>query len=106
LLLPIPLLAALGVLPIVGPVFFFLLEALGTARILVTVHPYASSTSEVKDTKEIFSRTKLLLRYMTATCLSRLSLWELAQAIHRMLGGICPGVFLSRDHPKGSKLSK
>ena len=85
LLLPIPLLAAIGVLPVVGPAFFFFLEALGTARILVTVHPFSSSTVEEGENRESASQRRLLLRYMSATVLSRLSLWDLAQKIHRMV---------------------
>jgi hypothetical protein len=44
MLIPLPLLAAIGLCPVVGPAFVFFLEVLGTARILTTVHPFASST--------------------------------------------------------------
>jgi hypothetical protein len=44
MLIPMPLLAAIGLCPVVGPAFVFFLEVLGTARILATVHPFASST--------------------------------------------------------------
>ena len=39
----LPLLAALSVLPVMTPMYVFLLECIGTARILATVHPLAST---------------------------------------------------------------
>lgn len=98
IVLPIPLLAALSVLPVVAPAFFFLLEALGTARILTTVHPYAALSKRTPiPGDEIDANASLLLRYLTATCLSRLSLWDLAQAIHRFWGSIFPSALERKD---------
>ena len=83
LILPLPLLAALGVLPVVAPAFIFFLEVLGTARILVTVHPHASSsvgeTANIGESQNI----RLLLRYILATGLSRLSLWGVADWVRQ-----------------------
>ena len=67
---------ALAAFPVILPSFFFLLEALGTARILVGIHPYATSTDPTIDAPTLFPESRLLLRYLMATCLSRLSLWE------------------------------
>jgi hypothetical protein len=92
LLLTIPLMAALSVLPTVGPAFLFFLEALATARILATVHPYASLTANQTKEEKTFTRSKLVLRYMVATCLSRLSLWRVADQIRRILAKIFPGL--------------
>lgn len=78
LILPLPLLAALGVLPVVAPAFIFFLEVLGTARILVTVHPHASSSVDEAGNPEKSQNIRLLLRYILATGLSRLSLWGVA----------------------------
>lgn len=82
----LPILAALGVLPVVGPAFIFIVEVMGTARILTTVHPYSSSTTDLKDS----SSTRLLLRYILVTGLSRLSLWPAYDSIsgcyHRLTG--------------------
>jgi hypothetical protein len=75
----LPILAALGVLPVVGPAFIFFVEVIGTARILTTVHPYSSSTTDLKEG----STTRLLLRYIFATCLTRLSLWGAYDALFR-----------------------
>lgn len=63
-------------LPVVGPAFIFFLEVLGTARILRTVHPHASSS--VGDADSSKSALRLLLRYILAATLSRLSLWDFA----------------------------
>lgn len=71
-----PLLAAMGSLPIISPVFLMLLEVLGTARILATVHPFATGKPEAK------SGALLLLRYIVATVGSRLSLQNLARFVH------------------------
>lgn len=92
LLLTIPLMTALSVLPTVGPAFLFFLEALATARILATVHPYASLTANHTKEEKIFTRSKLVLRYMVATCLSRLSLWRVADQVRRIMAKICPGL--------------
>ncbi|KAI2508044.1 hypothetical protein MHU86_6336 [Fragilaria crotonensis] len=71
-----PLLAAMGCLPIISPVFLMLLEVLGTARILATVHPFATGKPEAK------GGFRLLLRYIVATVASRLSLHKLARFVH------------------------
>lgn len=100
---PLPILAALGVFPVVGPFFLFFLDILGTARILVKIHPYASSMTgftEVGGSKEMFPRTMLLIRYIIATCLSRLSLWEFAERIGRLLRRCFPGILA----PAGDEL--
>jgi hypothetical protein len=99
LIVPIPLLAALGVFPVVGPFLLFFLEVIGTARVLVTVHPYASSTDSLTEsgaTGRMLPRTRLLLRYIVATCLSRLSLWRFADWTARLLRRICPCIAHTR----------
>lgn len=93
-ILPIPFLAALGVLPVCAPAFLIFLEILGTAKILVAVHPHSSRFSPpnsasapeadgVKDVEGIDSKDRfpLLARYVLATTLSRLSLKEMARKI-------------------------
>eukprot|EP00804_Cyclotella_cryptica_P006214 CCRYP_015276-RB/>CCRYP_015276-RB protein AED:0.09 eAED:0.09 QI:480/1/1/1/0.8/0.83/6/1636/1103 len=42
----LPLLSAFSFLPIVTPLYLFVLECIGTARILVTVHPFASNQKQ------------------------------------------------------------
>lgn len=87
LLLSLPLLAGLGVSPVVGPIFFFFVEVLGTARILTKVHPHAVARAKAsvdKATRERQSsavldetqKRQLLFRYIRATLWSRLSLWS------------------------------
>jgi hypothetical protein len=98
LLLPLPLLAALGVLPVVAPAFIFYLEVLGTARILVTVHPHASSSHEERESGKSKS-TRLLLRYILATTLSRLSLWSVADWVRQNLLYSGLGKAGSGSHP-------
>lgn len=71
LLLPAPFLAALGVLPVLTPACGFFLEVVGTARILVAVHPHATIRAE-----HIQRKSLLFLRYALATSTSRLSLQE------------------------------
>jgi hypothetical protein len=68
LIIHVPLLAAIGTLPIVTPIFLILLEVLGTARILVSVHPYSNYKSEHLNSNSLW------LRYIFATITSRLSL--------------------------------
>jgi hypothetical protein len=95
-ILPVPFLAALGVLPVCAPAFLIFLEILGTARILVAVHPHSSfnqfSPSHTPahserggshDTESINSKDRfpLITRYVLATTLSRLSLKEVARSI-------------------------
>lgn len=86
LALPLPFLAALGVLPVVGPAFAFALEMLGTARILAAVHPHASL--EKGGSNVVFPHTQLLLRYIAATILTRLSLWEAARRFNDCLARV------------------
>ncbi len=74
LVLSLPLLAALGTLPITAPVMLILMEVLGTSRILVVVHPYASNV------KQIDSKVNLFLNYFWKGIMSRL---ELANACIR-----------------------
>lgn len=84
---PLPILAALGILPVVGPFFIFTLEVIGTARILATVHPHASPTGG----HDGQTRKLLLLRYIFATGLSRLSLWEVFDRLRGIYNFIFPG---------------
>ena len=80
--LSLPILAALGALPLVGPAYIFGLEVLGTARILTAVHPYASTTNISENESP---HQWLLWRYIIATGLSRLSLWSVVDAVHRYM---------------------
>ena len=54
LVLNLPLLAALGSLPIATPLILILLEIIGTSRILVTVHPYSSNVRTVQNNAKLF----------------------------------------------------
>ena len=99
LLLPIPLLAPLGILPVGAPAFLVFLEILGTARILDAVHPHSTVYAAPQPTSsssgdsaaekvagEHCSSTKkdklpLLARYFLATTLARLSLKDLVRSI-------------------------
>jgi hypothetical protein len=65
-----PLMAALASLPVTAPACLFFLEVLGTARILVKVHPHAYITPDGAHE----SGSKLFFRYLLATTLSRLYL--------------------------------
>lgn len=65
-----PFLAALASLPVVAPVCLFFLEVLGTARILVKVHPNVYISPQDARERQIW----LFLRYLLATCSSRLYL--------------------------------
>jgi hypothetical protein len=87
LILSLPFLAALGVSPVVGPVFVFLIEVVGTARILATVHPFANPESEQEDENRRFPKSRLLFRYLVATSLSRLSLWSVVDLFQRCFPG-------------------
>ena len=78
----LPILAALGALPLVGPAYIFGLEVLGTARILTAVHPYASTTHNSENETPLQC---LLWRYIVATGLSRLSLWPVFDALQRCM---------------------
>jgi hypothetical protein len=66
-----PFLAALAVLPFVGPSFLFFLEVLGTARIMASVHPHARNRGHTG-----MGQWELFIRYAMATASSRLSLQD------------------------------
>lgn len=76
LLLPLPLLASLGTLPVCTPVYVFFLEVFGTARILTTAHPFASRTSStgIFDNQESTATNarSLFWRYTLNAVFSRL----------------------------------
>ena len=78
-----PILAALAVLPFVGPCFLFFLEVLGTSRILVSVHPHAANRGQLD-----MGKWELLMRYVMATAASRLALQDpgdkLIRCLHRI----------------------
>jgi len=88
-----PLLAGLGVLPVAAPSFIFWVEMLGTARILTTVHPYtgltksksADETNDNDDDVSWFPESKLLLQYLAATLMARLSLWGFARSVNQFV---------------------
>jgi len=65
-----PFLAALASLPVTAPACLFFLEVLGTARILVKVHPHAYIAPHGNSV----SQSRLFLRYLLATTSSRLFL--------------------------------
>ena len=73
LILHVPFLAALAVLPVISPSCLFFLEVIGTARILVKIHPHVNLRSP-QNTKE--HPGWLFSRYLFATTSSRLSLQE------------------------------
>lgn len=80
ILLPLPFVAALGILPVTTPIGAFFLEVFGTARILVAVHPHVlpqHSTGFAKADTPIGNM--LFFRYILATAASRLSLQEAAR---------------------------
>ena len=72
----LPIWAALSVLPIASPVYLYLLECIGTSRILATAHPLASNQKwnrEVMDRGELTKpSTGLLFRYISTTSSSRI----------------------------------
>lgn len=73
LILPLPFLAALGVLPLTGPSCLAFIEVLGTSRILASYHQVASlRQGGALETQAHMD--KLLLRYVLATVSNRLSL--------------------------------
>lgn len=90
LILPLPFLAALGVLPVVSPTFLFFTEMIGTARILATVHKYSGTKVDSSETGRMSVKFRLLFRYVLATILSRLSLWQLFISISDMLPCFSP----------------
>ncbi|KAL7537913.1 hypothetical protein ACHAXR_009079 [Thalassiosira sp. AJA248-18] len=92
----LPLLSALGVLPVMTPLFLFWVECIGTSRILAAVHPLASNQKQRMEPKGISESCRqnsilslddhsssenggmekpppwLLCRYLIATASSRL----------------------------------
>ena len=49
----LPLLAALGILPVTTPVFLFWVECIGTSRILAMVHPLSSSNQQQQQQQQL-----------------------------------------------------
>jgi hypothetical protein len=87
--IPLLLLSALGVLPVMGTACAFLLEIMGTARILATIHPFTSirhmsdgSNAQIDER----GRVSLFLSYLLATALSRFALWDLFHFVCGMFG--------------------
>ncbi|KAL7434025.1 hypothetical protein ACHAXM_003841, partial [Skeletonema potamos] len=72
----LPIWAALSVLPITTPVYLYLLECIGTSRILATAHPLASNQQWNRLMMDRGALIKpsagLLFRYITATSFSRI----------------------------------
>ncbi|KAL7495674.1 hypothetical protein ACHAWT_005447 [Skeletonema menzelii] len=73
----LPIWAALSVLPITSPVYLYLLESIGTSRILATAHPLASNQKWNRELTDrggtlIKPSAGLLFRYITATSSSRI----------------------------------
>jgi len=88
----LPILAALGVLPVVAPAFLFFLEVVGTSRILTTVHAHSNAAANDTDenkAKSWYPKSRLLSRYVLATSLTRLSLWGLYDSWSRLLQRLC-----------------
>jgi len=73
LLLPLPLMGSLALLPTTSPLCIFLLEVIGTSRILVTAHPYAS-TRNSQETRPCESRHFLFLQYFIQTL--KIRIWH------------------------------
>lgn len=76
LVLPLPFLAMMGVVPVMTPVYIFLLEIIGTARILAKVDPH------LVDRKKTVRL--LILRYVLATFVARFAL----ESVFAKLGSI------------------
>jgi hypothetical protein len=76
----LPFLTALSVLPIITPIVLFLLEIIGTARVLQYVHTLLKNTSEednnplVKDLVSSSNSLYLFLRYFWFGCKARFRL--------------------------------
>lgn len=68
----LPLVAALGSLPVIGPLIVIILEVIGTSQILVVVHPYSSNV------KKIERKCLLLWKYVLRGLDSRLELGYLS----------------------------
>ncbi|KAL7555548.1 hypothetical protein ACA910_013029 [Epithemia clementina (nom. ined.)] len=105
--LSLPILAALGVSPLVAPSFVFFLEVVGTARILRTVHQHAvESQLKSEGEKVVVASTDgynnggklLLLRYILTTALTRLSLWSIAGFLRRVWDRMCGSWLLHVYH--------
>jgi hypothetical protein len=88
IVLPAPFLAALGALPVTTPAILFFLEVVGTARILMAIHPHANLRTEHGAHQSLF------LRYSFALIASRLSLQATARRLrsyyHAILGVCLP----------------
>jgi hypothetical protein len=86
--IPLLLLSALGVLPVIGTAFIFLLEIMGTARILATMHAYTTlrNLNEGFRIQSVDCHVKisLLMRYLIVTGISRFALWD----FFTLVGGI------------------
>jgi hypothetical protein len=87
LILPLPFLAALGVLPLTGPSCIAFIEVLGTARILASYHQVASlCKGGALETQAHMG--KLLLRYVLATASNRLSLQDTGRRFRMTLSSL------------------
>jgi hypothetical protein len=93
-LLASPFLAAIGAFPLIGPGCLIFIEALGTARILVSYHPVASRVRMDSSSSVATSSINvdiLILRYFLATLSNRLSLQHISEKIQHILHDLCCG---------------
>jgi len=108
LVVHMPILAALGVLPVVAPAFLFFLEVVGTSRILTTVHTYSNASSNAVNNNETNPssppESRLLLRYILATSLTRLSLWSVYECFCRFVEKV--GLGMSTNKARRRRPSK
>ena len=81
IILNLPLLGALGSLPIATPLILILLEIIGTSQILVVVHPYASNI------RNVGIKSNLFLQYFLRGLESRMQFAKLCtkQALEQSL---------------------
>lgn len=84
----IPILASFSLIPGMAPWLTFFIETIGNARILCVVH-FLSSRDEDKRERASF-RGFLLVRYMFATMISRLSLARIFQRATRVINQAYP----------------
>jgi len=95
LLVPLPIFAALGVLPIATPFCLFLIEAIGSSRILAAAHQFASridcSSGDGIRRKNDYdgSQVRLFFRYLLATIRTRLALESVCDALDRRCSLSC-----------------
>jgi hypothetical protein len=87
LILPLPFLAALGVLPLTGPSCLVFIEVLGTARILASYHQIASFRQGGALETQAHMST-LLLRYVLATASNRFSLQDTGRRFRMKLSSL------------------